>query len=159
MTALLLACILLAPSAPQTEIGEPLVVSLEGTPQRAAGHDADVVASGVLPDTATVQTGTATWCAPTPKYCQSWGGDAMKGAVQSFRYGDTPYRVKVCLASDSDRCTQVTVVSYCACGNTLIDLSPTAFRQLAPLSRGRIRVTMTTGGRVVLPPTSTEVTP
>jgi hypothetical protein len=139
MTALLLACILLAPSAPQTEIGEPLT-------------------SWEVPDTATAETGTATWCAPTPRYCQSWGGSAMKGAVQSFRYGDTPYRVKVCRVGTS-RCTTVTVVSFCACGNTLIDLSPAAFRQLAPLSRGRIRVTMTKGGRIVLPPTSTEVTP
>lgn len=129
-------------SEPTGEIGEPLYV-----------------VRGELPDTATVERGTATFCAPTPKYCQSWGGTAMKGAVQSFRYGDTPYVVKVCRDDADDLpCVRVSVVSFCACGRTLIDLSPYAFRQLAgPRYRiiGRIRVTMTRGGNVVLPPTST----
>jgi hypothetical protein len=85
--------------------------------------------------------GTATWCAPTPTHCQSWGGRALKAAVESFTYGDDPYLVRVC-RDGTNRCVTVTVVSYCACGITLIDLSPYAFRQLAPLSRGRIRVTV-----------------
>jgi hypothetical protein len=82
---------------------------------------------------------SATWCAPTPTQCQSWGGDAQLGAVFGFRWGDEPYRVRVWRG---DRSVDVLVVSHCACGGThnAIDLSPAAFRVLAPLSRGRVDV-------------------
>jgi hypothetical protein len=55
----------------------------------------------------------------------------------------------------------VTVRGYCACGDragkaTVIDLSPAAFRRLAPLSAGVIAVTLEYGGSIVLPPTDTE---
>jgi hypothetical protein len=98
--------------------------------------------------------GVATWCAPTPTKCQSWGGDAHKGAVPG--YDGHPYSVLVCLA-DGPACTDVTVVSSCACGDrngkaTVIDLSPAAFRDLAPTSVGVIDVTLE---RFVLPPTDT----
>lgn len=100
--------------------------------------------------------GVATYCAPTPTRCQSWGGDALVGAVPSFRFGDKPYPATVCRGG---RCVEVTVVSFCACGqrggkDTVIDLSPAAFRRLAPLSRGVIDVTLTYGG-VPLPATDT----
>lgn len=115
-----------------------------------------------MPETGTVQTGTATYCAPTPRYCRSWGGTARLGAVQSFRWGDRPYSVRVCLRGTS-RCTTVRVVSHCACGSTLIDLSPFAFTRLAPLWKGRIWVTVERIGSAgergpssTLPPTSTE---
>lgn len=124
---------------------------------------------GVSGDTvqplASKSRGWATYCAPTPTRCQSWGGDARLGAVPSFRWGDKPYQVTV---RHGDRTTTVTVVSYCGCGDrhgtpTVIDLSPRAFRDLAPLSRGVIDVTLTTGGRpeprITLPPTDSEETP
>jgi hypothetical protein len=84
---------------------------------------------------------TATWCAPTPTQCTRWGGNAKLAAVHSFRFGDEPYLVKV---ERGNRSVTVLVVSYCACRGTdrAIDLSPFAFRQLAPLSRGRIDVVM-----------------
>jgi hypothetical protein len=91
-------------------------------------------------------TGWATWCAPTPTHCQSWGDDAMLGAVPSFTFGDEPYPVQVCAFEGGQaNCVLVTVVSYCACGDrrgepTVIDLSPAAFRSLAPLSAGIVRV-------------------
>lgn len=85
--------------------------------------------------------GIATYCAPTPTRCQSWGGSAMLGAVPSFRWGDEPYRVRVCRTSGPAACATVTVVSYCGCPDgRIIDLSPTAFRQLAPLSAGIVWV-------------------
>jgi hypothetical protein len=82
---------------------------------------------------------SATWCAPTPTHCQSWGGNARFGAVHGFRFGDAPWWARVwrgALFAD------VLVVSYCACRGTdaAIDLSPAAFDLLAPLSRGRIAV-------------------
>lgn len=108
--------------------------------------------------------GWATYCAPTPDYCQSWGGDAHLGAVPSFTYGDEPYRVTVW---HGDRSTTVTVVSYCACGDrrgipTVIDLSPAAFAELAPLSTGVISVVLQPARgsqdapRMTLPPTDSE---
>lgn len=96
-------------------------------------------------------SGQATWCAPTPTQCQSWGGDAHLGAVPSFRWGDPEYLARVC---HDGHCTVVRVVSYCGCpGNRIIDLSPAAFRELAPLSRGVIPVTLS---RVEAPATDTE---
>ena len=85
-----------------------------------------------------VLRGAAAWCAPTKTRCRSWGGHVLLGAVQSFRWGDRPYRVRVVAGS---RSVIVTIVSYCACGgNRVIDLSPFAFSQLAPLSAGLVRV-------------------
>ena len=104
-----------------------------------------------------IEAGTASYCAPTPTKCQSWGGSAKLGAMPSFRYGDRPFRVNVCRL-DSSACVSVKIVSYCACGTHVIDLSPAAFRELAPLSAGIVRVTVEWGG-AELPPTSTEAMP
>ncbi len=93
--------------------------------------------SAVLPGQSGVSvpastTGVATWYDDGP---------GSYGAVNSWRFGDTPYRVKVCT---SEACVTVTVRDVCACpGGRIIDLSPTAFSRLAPLSRGIVRVTMT----------------
>lgn len=146
----------------------PSVASLTG----GAGSEGGVIppttptsgsdeALGVLPVTSTIQTGTATYCAPTPRYCHGWGGTARLGAVKSFRWGDRPYYVRVRSGGHS---VVVKVVSYCACGVTLIDLSPYAFQRLAPLWKGRIRVTVERVGHgsvskgpvATLPPTSTR---
>ena len=67
----------------------------------------------------------------------------MIAAVHSWRWGDTPYRVRVC----ASRCIDVTVSDYCQCyvgepRERLIDLSDDAFRKLAPLSVGVLRVTV-----------------
>lgn len=112
-----------------------------------------------------VQTGYATWYGDTtpggPKSCFGGyrntcspyvskanggrGGELiMYAAVPGFRYTDKPYKVAVCLAKDHDRCVVVTVRDCLCSKNTknMIDLSPRAFLQLAPLSRGRIKVVM-----------------
>jgi hypothetical protein len=109
-----------------------------------------LIAAGLTPAAFHVDTirGLASWCAPTPRYCHGWD-KARLAAVPSFRNGDKPYLVRVCSAT---RCTVARVVSFCACGNHVIDLSPPAFRNLAPLSRGVVRVTVT---RVELPATDT----
>lgn len=101
--------------------------------------------------------GWASYCAPTPTRCQSWGGSAKLGAVPSFRYGDRPYFVKVCRLSSS-ACVVVRVVSFCGCGVKVIDLSPAAFKRLTPLWRGVVRVTVerTGGPSATLPPTDTQ---
>jgi hypothetical protein len=78
------------------------------------------------------------------------GGElVMYGAVHGFRvYGDKPFPVLVCLRDEPSRCVRVIVRDWCGCqghksrpdDNPIIDLAPTAFRQLAPLGRGVIYV-------------------
>lgn len=102
--------------------------------------------------------GVATYCAPTPRHCQGWGGDAMLGAVPD--YAGQPYWARV---SHGSKSVIVRVVSFCACGNragksTIIDLSPAAFRRLAgSLAPGVIDVTVEWPiGGPELPATDTE---
>lgn len=84
---------------------------------------------------------SATWCAPTLTQCQSWGGDARLAAVNSFRWGDAPWWVRVTRGSAS---VLVLVVSHCQCQgrDDRIDLSPDAFSALADLSLGRVQVSV-----------------
>jgi rare lipoprotein A (peptidoglycan hydrolase) len=111
--------------------------------------------------TSGVQVGQATWygytgnkathcyggyrntCSPyLSKEDGGRGGElVMYAAVHGFKYRDKPYKVRVCLHSKPSKC--VVVVVRDAIGGhskTLIDLSPAAFIQLAPLSRGVLKV-------------------
>lgn len=85
--------------------------------------------------------GSASWCAPTPRYCRGWGGDAHVAAVGSFSYGDKPYTVRV---RGTNGVTTVTVVSYGVLPKgRVIDLSPASFREACgPQSMGVCRVTV-----------------
>lgn len=98
-----------------------------------------------------VPTGWATWYDD---------GSGYYGAVHTWRFGRDPFAVQVCLADRPGTCTHVVVRDFCACGHrhgepTVIDLSPAAFRELAPLSRGVIRVTVSGRIDIPLPPTDT----
>lgn len=137
--------------------GAPLVARLAarfdsgtgGAPQPAVAHAANPMpAPSSGSGTALFQT-TATWCAPTPKLCHGWGGNARLAALPGF--SGKPYTV---LVSYGSRRVLVSVVSVCWCG---IDLSPSAFRELAPLSKGRIVVLVE--GPITLPATSTVDAP
>ena len=135
----------------------------------------DRVPSGAPPSPAVVNVTTSegdpspTTSTPGTKSRTGWAtwfddGAGYYGAVRSWRYGDDPYAVQVCLAARPGTCTHVVVRDYCACGSrhgepTVIDLSPSAFRELAPLSRGVIRVTVTGPIPIPLPPTDEEETP
>lgn len=75
----------------------------------------------------------------------SWydDGPGLYGAVHSWRWGDTRYVTRVCLAG-TRRCVNVVVRDFCGCpGGRVIDLSPAAFRRLTSLSLGLVRVTLT----------------
>lgn len=79
------------------------------------------------------------------------GGELIAyAAVGSFSYYDKPYKVRVCLR-DRSKCVIATVRDYChgawvslhkpwTSASRVIDLSPTLFAALAPLSRGVIYV-------------------
>ena len=65
------------------------------------------------------------------------GGElVMYAAVGSWRWGDKPYDIRVCKRGNQSKCVVVTVRDFCrACKNGfgLVDLSPAAFKKLAPL--------------------------
>lgn len=124
-------------------------------PPSAARAGTSQPPTGPITEPAAVAGGLATWCAPTPTHCQSWGGDAHLAAVPDFHFGDRPYRVVVHYRGHR---TTVTVVSFCACGGRIIDLSPAAFADLAPLSHGVIEVTVEDlrGPAPTPPPTDVE---
>lgn len=154
----------LAPSrdlsaTPGPSAGLPGVSRSQAESRHPAGGESTLVAG------AQRFRGLATWCAPTPDHCRGWD-EQYVGAVPSFRFGDEPYAVQVCLATEPATCTHVVVTSYCACGDrrgqpTVIDLSVPAFRELAPLSRGVIAVIVSNPIDVpvgpTLPPTDQEM--
>jgi hypothetical protein len=81
-------------------------------------------------------------------------GNRLYGAVGTFRWGDTPYRIKVCRADDLTKCIVVTVTDYCGrCHQDLkgkwtrksrnMDLSPQAFSKLRGLHLGVVQVIIT----------------
>lgn len=96
-----------------------------------------------------------------PRTCSPYlsGERVMYAAVGSWRWGDKPYRLKVCRADDLSRCVVVTVRDHCArCKDDAqkpwtrksraIDLSPAAFRRIESLSAGLVRVVLfAIGGR------------
>jgi hypothetical protein len=144
----LLACILLAPSAPQTEIGEPLVG---------------------LPDTATVVEGKASWyCGAGSRCTRGYPASGLYAAAgPALRVGDwrgrtvTVRRLGYDGPCSEGPCVQVQLVDFCACRGKLVDLYRVAFSRLADPSRGivRVQVSWGEGAPATLPPTSTEVTP
>lgn len=134
-----------ASEAEQSQRPEPTVV---GLPPRATPV---VVGVGIVPGAPRdVLEGVATW------YDDGAGHYA---AVHSYRWGDPTYQVRVTYGS---RSTIVTVRDHCACYHgtsreRVIDLSPAAFDDLAPLSRGVIKVVVTpVKGGATLPPTDTR---
>lgn len=91
----------------------------------------------------------------TPYMSRARGGRGgelvMYAAIGNFKYRDKPFRVRVC-GVKSGKCVVVVVRDFCW-GATkalrkewdpnrskIIDLSPTAFHALAPLSRGILKV-------------------
>lgn len=146
-----MGCELVAP------VVEPFLTAESPPPVDVVIADASPGPVTEIPDAP--EGGLASWCAPTPKYCHGWAPPAMLAAVPSFRYGDARYRVRVCRQDDASRCATVTVVSFCACGNKIIDLSTAAFDRLANHHlRGTVPVFVVPAGNApasTLPPTST----
>ena len=89
-------------------------------------------------------SGLATWyCLPGVSRCHNaYPGGLYAAAGPGLRVGDwRGRRVQVC---GSGACVVVRLVDWCACGGgaRLIDLYSDAFRRLAPLSSGGVRVTV-----------------
>jgi hypothetical protein len=105
-----------------------------------------------------IESGVASWF-------NSYG-PGLYAAVNSYRFGDPRYSVRVCL-QDGSKCVVVVVRDYCQCpGNRIIDLSRDAFSRLADPSVGLVPVTVSpadrtpvAAGRMTLPPTDTRSEP
>lgn len=87
--------------------------------------------------------GAATWyCVPGVSAChRDYGAGLYAAAGPELRVGDWRGRkVMVCAGDD---CVRVTLVDWCACpGDRVVDLYGDAFRRLAPLSEGILRVSV-----------------
>jgi hypothetical protein len=155
MTRLLILCLCLVACSVATASPEP-------TP-RASSDTADVGSAPETVDTlsgeqSSIESGVASWF-------NSYG-PGLYAAVNSYRFGDPRYSVRVCL-QDGSKCVVVVVRDYCQCpGNRIIDLSRDAFSRLADPSVGLVPVTVSpadrtpvAAGRMTLPPTSTETKP
>jgi hypothetical protein len=75
-------------------------------------------------------------------------GPALRHALGTGWRGSV---IKVC-ANERSQCVKVRLTDFCKCGprhgkQTLLDLSPAAFRALAPLSRGVLEVTVRGTGK------------
>ena len=115
-------------------------------------------------------SGVASWYGSTssrachqglPRTCTPYlsGERVMYAAVGSWRWGDVPYRLKVCRADDVQQCVVVVVRDHCGrCfgdskkpwtrNSRAIDLSPAAFKRLERLGTGLVRVVLlAVGGR------------
>ncbi len=91
----------------------------------------------------TSRSGQASWyCKAGVSACHyQYSGGMYAAAGPALRVGDWRGRsVRVCASSG---CVQVRLIDWCACpGSRVIDLYSDAFRQLAPLSSGTVRVTV-----------------
>ena len=87
--------------------------------------------------------GAATWyCVAGVSAChRDYGGGMYAAAGAELRVGDWRGRkVTVCAGDD---CVRVTLIDWCACeGDRVIDLYGDAFRRLAPLGTGIVRVSV-----------------
>ena len=100
--------------------------------------------------TSSLQSGYATWY-DTPGLTAAAGPE--------LRHGD--WRGSLVTVTHAGRSVTVQLTDWCACGDrngepTLLDLSASAFRRLAPLSKGVIEVEVTKAEEITLPPTDTE---
>jgi Lytic transglycolase len=125
---------------------------------------------GVIPELALTQAVGTALVAGWATYYDD--GPGLYGAVPGYRQGHPYYvcvRLDVQLHADLATCGKkgshsvvVRVRDFCACGDrsgrpTIIDLSPAAFKRLAPLTQGVVRVTVESpwASKIPLPPTDT----
>lgn len=132
-----------------------VLVVIPTAPAAPSGSQPEVAPSpqaGAIGEPLAGAAGWATWYDDGP---------GLYGAVHSWKWGDDPYPVEVCRLDNAQMCVTVIVRDYCACGDrrgvpTVIDLSPAAFRKIASLHSGVVRVTVSGPVEITLPATDTE---
>ena len=147
MTALVLAAVLLVPASwPSTEPARGVAgmpTALGTLPISSPGE-----ASGALARSRPTLSGQATWyCRPHRSACTrgfpSWGHYAAACAPLRRLLG-SGWRGRTVLVSRGGLTVRVRLIDSCSSRRRTIDLFASQFRQLAPLSRGVIRVRVTT---------------
>jgi len=108
---------------------------------------AALAAAGPQVEAGYVQSGTATWYTGTHGACTP-SFPANYAAHLTLPCGT---QVRVCSGS---RCASAVIEDRGPYGGGIIDLSPAVFQQLAPLSAGRIDVTVAVVGSGPAPPPS-----
>lgn len=121
-----------------------------GAPTHTASPNGQAVPErpGAVPPSAPGPlTGTASWYAAS---------GLIAAAGPALRHGD--WRGSRVTVHGNGRSVTVTLSDWCQCyGSRLIDLSDDAFRRLAPLSRGLLKVTIDASSAATLPPTDEEL--
>ncbi len=95
------------------------------------------------PDGSVRASGIASWyCKPGVSICHhAYPGGMYAAAGPKLRVGN--WRGRVVRVCGNGSCVTVKLIDWCACGGgRVIDLYSDAFRRLAPLSRGTVRVTV-----------------
>lgn len=109
----------------------------------AAQPEPSVRAQSKAPPGRIRSRGAATWyCVAGVSAChRDYDGGLFAAAGAELRVGDWRGRkVSVCVGDD---CVRVTLIDWCACeGDRVIDLYGDAFRRLAPLGTGIVRVSV-----------------
>jgi hypothetical protein len=113
-------------------------------PRRAEPHETEhpVVSPTSRPRPSLA--GEASWyCLAGVSRCTVGHPSGLYAAIRRDLLEHRGDRARVCLA-DGSRCVDVTVIDcLCSGGPGVIDLYADAFRQLAPLSAGRVKVAIT----------------
>lgn len=130
---------------------EPTATAAVCDQPTGSGPDLTAASQGASAPEQSVVPPATPQAAPHRSGVASWydDGPGLYAAVNSFRFGDAPYRVRVRYGSAY---VDVVVRDHCNCytgtsRERLIDLSPDAFDDLAPLSRGLIRDVVVEGIR------------
>ena len=126
----------------RVSVPDPATAGAVTSKEVLAVASADAAVPFLIPAPGTVwEDGVATWyCLPGRSPCTvGHPADGMYAAI-SPAYGIPPdSSVSICR---QDRCVTVTVIDKCAAGPRCVDLYAGAFALLAPLSTGRIAVTV-----------------
>lgn len=128
------------PSRPvvRTPRNNPIVLRLSGEGDGAQS----VAGSGAESDLGRVDRGVASWYCGNGSPCtRGYPGGLYAAAGPALRVGD--WRGRVVLVSANGQSVRVRLIDWCACPNgRVLDLYADAFRRLAPLSQGLVKVTV-----------------
>lgn len=132
-----------APAVTRATASPPPTGALHNPLGRRASADTDDGPTPPAPVSAVSVSvaGVASWyCEPGRSRCtRGWPADCLCAAAgPALRVGE--WRGRLVTVTAGDRSVTVRLVDWCACPQRLVDLYAAAFRQLAPLSRGLVRV-------------------
>ena len=108
----------------------------------ARNVDSGSVPGGVDGSAGASVRGVASWYCGNGSPCtRGYPGGLYAAAGPALRVGD--WRGRVVVVSAGSARVQVRLIDWCACPSRVLDLYSDAFRRLAPLSAGLVKVTVT----------------